>query len=631
MTEVTESTTPQRSGKADEVKSSFRLPAFLDNSITAVCIVVLLTVAVYWRIIGFSFINYDDGSNVFANPYLNPVTPQNMGYLWTHGYYDLYMPVTYTLWGLCCYFSPITQPVFVPGVGNANVNPATFHVLSLIFHTANTALVFLLLNRVVKKTWPACVGALLFALHPVQIESVAWVTGMNNLTSGFFGLLALLLYFAAVDGSARTANQSRLQYALATLFFILALLSKPTAVALPLVAAVLDWSILGHPPKRWIGLILPWVLLSIALIIITSFTSVNSQKLHLALWIRPFIAGDALAYYLSKILLPLNLSIIHSGRTMYLVKASWWGYVTWLFPFVTGLLIWKAGKSARLLQTGAIVFVLSLLPMLGLVVFYAMALSTVATRYLYLAMVGVSLAGTWFAGDERVKSPIRTGVCSLVLILLTVQTVHLLPHWQNSVTVAKAQVEVNPQDPVAQSNYAAFLVQTGKLPESIPHLKAAVKLKPKNAIYQYELGATLEDLGELSGATIALSEAVRLDPFLNEAQINLGGVMLKQGKNKEAIAPLQKAIKNAPNDFSAHYLLGIALTGANRYREAEAEFRHVLSLSSQIPQAHQALGRVLEKQGRRAEAAQVYQQILKATPEDAEATKGLSRTLSKTK
>ena len=613
-------------------KPPFRLPGFLNNPLIPGTIVVLLTLIVYGQILGFSFVNYDDGTNIFNNPYFRPVTAQSIGYLWTHGYNDLYTPVTSTIWGLCSYLFPIAQPIFVPGPGNASVNPAAFHALSLLLHSANSLLIFLLLSRVVKNSWPACVGALIFSLHPAQVESVAWVTGMNNLTSGFFGLLALCFYVAsAADRNGSSRGAAWLKYGVATLFFILALLSKPTAVAIPLVAAALDWGALGRPLKQSLRLLIPWFLLALALTVITAFTSENSQKLHLALWFRPFIAGDALAYYLSKLIWPFNLSLLNAGRTMYLVKASWWGYVTWLFPLAVGLLLRRTGQPARRLQTGVLIFVLSLLPMLGLVVFYGMALSTVASRYLYLPMLGAGLAAAWFAGSEQVKPVVRAGICGVVLIFLAIRTLSILPSWKDTLTLAKAQVEMNPSNPITQANYGAFLGQKGDLLESIRHFRAAIALKPDEADYHYELGATLEDTGDLPGALTSLRESVRLDPRVTEAQVNLGGVLLKLGQNQEAVATLKKASEIAPNDPSTGYLLGIALASVQRYPEAEAQFLHVVSISPQMAKAQQALGRVLEKQGHREQAARVYQEILKLRPEDAEAKKGLTRTQSASK
>ena len=399
-------------------------------------------------------------------------------------------------------------------------------------------------------------------------------------------------------------------------------------MAIPLIAAAIDWSLLGRSPSRWLKVLLPWTVLSLALAVITHFTSETSKKLHLALWVRPFIAGDALAYYLSKLVWPLNMSLLNAGRSMYLVQSSWWGYVTWIFPAAIGLILWRRGKTVPLLRTGALIFVLAQLPMLGFVVFYGMADSTVSSRYLYLAMLGVGAAASWFAGKDSVKPIVRTFVCGVLLFFFTSQTLRLIPSWKDSATLAQGQVRINPSDSIAQMNAGVFLGEKGKVREGLPYLRAAAKLEPNNAVYQYELGAAMEDTGDLPGALTALRESVRLDPRVTEAQVNLGGVLLKLGQNQEAVSALKKTVEIAPNDPSAGYLLGIAFASVRRYPEAEAQFLHVLSVSPQMAQAQQALGRVLEKQGRREQAARVYQEILKLRPEDAEAKKGLARTQS---
>jgi Flp pilus assembly protein TadD len=627
MTNSNRSITSENSSLGSDDKPVFRIPAVLDNPATAASIVVLVTLIIYCRILGFSFTNYDDITNVTSNPYFNPVTLKSIGYLWTHGYNELYMPVTYTVWAICTLLGPLSTPIYIPGGGNAFMNPALFHATSLLLHTANALLVFILLYRFVRHPWTACAGALLFALHPVQVESVAWVTGMNNLTSSFFGLLALWFYVQTVDVNENKAKKKIFPYLLATFFYTLALLSKPTATAIPLVAAAIEWFYFQRSPSQWLRWLLPWVLLAIGLAVITHFTSETSQKLHVAIWVRPFIAGDALAFYLAKLFFPLKLGV-NFGRSMALVQSSWWGYVTWLVPTAVGLLLWRSGKTQRPLIAGAVISVAAIVPMLGFVPYYTMEITTVSGRFLYLAMLGVGLVFAWFLGNNRIPSGIRGITCAMMFLFFTTLTVRQLPYWSDTYNLATAQIAVNPNDAASQTNYGIVKASTGNPAEAIPYFRKAIALKPENSIYQYHLGTALEDSGDMEGAATSFRESVRLDPRFTLAQVRLGGVLLKLGQNSEAIEPLQKAVEVSPNDSSAGYMLGIALASTNQYKKAEAEFRRILSLSSQMPQARQALGMVLEKQGRLAQAAQVYQEILKATPDDAEAMKGLERTQS---
>ncbi|MES2459771.1 MAG: tetratricopeptide repeat protein [Armatimonadota bacterium] len=629
MTDVkeTETAAPTRSGEAGEGKPSFRLPPFLDNPAAAACIVALLTLAVFGQVLGFSFTNYDDITNVTSNPHFNPVTPRSIGYLWTHGYNELYMPVTYAI---CAFLGPLTKPIYVPGGGNVFMEPALFHGVSLLLHTANALLVFALLYRLVRRIWPACAGALLFALHPVQVESVAWVTGMNNLTSGFFGLLALWFYVVAADKGDKKTGRARLAYVLATVFYVLALLSKPTATAVPLIAAAIDWLFLRRSPSQWLRALIPWVVLAIGLAVITRFTSETSQKINLALWVRPFIAGDALAFYLAKLVFPIKLGVNY-GRSMALVQSNWWGYVTWVVPAAVAFLLWHKGKQERLLLAGAAVFVAALVPMLGFVPYYTMEITTVSGRFLYLALLGAGMVLAWLLTNLRLPSLVRGGLCAALLLFFTTLTLRQLPYWRDTFNLATAQISINPNDAASQTNYGIVLASTGRLADAIPYFRKAIEIKPENAIYQYHLGTALEDSGDAVGAAPVLREAVRLDPRFTLAQVRLGGVLLKTGQAEAAIEPLQKAVEVSPRDASANYLLGIALAGAQRLPEAETQFRHVLTVSSEMPEARQALGRVLEKQGRHREAAQVYSEILKKSPENAEAKKGLERAQSAVK
>ncbi|MBC8102381.1 MAG: tetratricopeptide repeat protein [Cytophagales bacterium] len=609
----------------------FRRLSLLDRPFAVALALGIVTFATFFSILGFSFVNYDDGTNIFANPHLTPtVTGRGIGYLWTHGYYELYMPVTYTLWGLIAYFAPVTQPIYVPGGGNAFVSPAAFHTVSLLLHIANVLLVFALLRRVAGgRPWVAGAGALLFALHPVQVESVAWATGMNNLTSGFFGLLALCFYVAAADSSARTVRAARLRYAAATLCFVLALLSKPTAAALPLVAAVLDWGALRRPPRRWFFLLAPWVALSLALIVVTRLISETSRNVDLALWVRPFIAGDALAYYLAKLVLPLRTSI-NVGRTPGIVLGHWWGYITWLFPAVLLAALWAArGRLAHPYVTAFLLFIAAVLPTLGLIPFYGMALTTVADRYLYVAMLGPALALSWFLAPGKSAATrnamVRQVVALGVLAFCGVRTLAQIPTWKDTQTLSASMVRVNPDDAPSRTNFAITLAERGRSAEALPHFRAAVRLKPGDAVYRYHLGAALEDTGNPQEAVVFLREAVRLDPRFVVAQIRLGGALLKLRQNRDALGPLKAAVLLAPNDSAARYLLGVALSNQQRFVEAEAEFRRVLSLPAAMPRARVALGTMLAKQGRRQEAEQVYEEALRLAPDDAAAKQALKR------
>jgi len=589
----------------------------------AAFIVVAGTLLLYVRILSFSFVNYDDGTNIFHNPYVDPPSLHGLAYLWTHGYYELYMPVTYTVWALLARLAPLStgHQIYVPGAGYADIDPVAFHGLSLAIHTIDAVLVFTLLRRLLGKPWPAAAGALFFAVHPMQVESVAWVTGMNNLTSSIFGLLALLHYVIY----AQKGEKEGWRFALATIFYLLALLSKPTAVALPLIAAVLEWGLIRRPIAWWIKPLGLWAALALALVIITRFTSADTgHKIVLALWVRPFIAGDALAVYLGKVLLPLKTSII-SGRTMYLVQQSWWGYVTWLFPAALAFVLWRSGERARSLQTGVALFVAALLPMLGFVPYYIMEKTTVSDRYLYLALIGPALMLAWFAGWSRVPVTVRSVTVVLLLAALCLKTSLQLPYWHDTYTLSVAQLAVNPGDAQAQTNYAITLAEQGQIDQALPHFREAAHLAPDEPTYQYHYGATLADQGKLAEAVAPLQAAVRLSPDLTVAQARLGGTLIKLGRDAEAVTPLQAALAAAPADSANRYILSIALGNLHRYPEAEAEMQQVVAHTPTIQGAAYTLGLLQERQGKRTEAAKSYRLALSIKPDDTAAAAALAR------
>ncbi len=401
----------------------------------------LVAVAVFARLIGCGFTDWDDRGTIWGNPRLNPPSLAAVGFYWTtlgqNTPGQLYTPVTYTAWSALA--AVAGRPVDAFGL---RLQPAAFHAANVVLHATTAGLVYLLLARLSARRWPAAAGALLFALHPVQVEPVAWASGTKDVLCGLFSVAALLAYVAAVRATGR--GPRRWRYAVATASFGLAMLSKPTALMVPPMAAAVDVLLLGRPVRtvaRWLW---PWAVLMIPCVLWTRAAQPAAWASPVALWQRPLVAGDAVAFYLCKVAWPAHLGVDY-GRRPGLVVASGLAYWTWLLPAaVAAALAW--GRN-RTLAAAAGLFVLPLVPVLGLVPFEFEFYSTVADHYLYLPMLGVALAATW--GLARLPARPTAVAAGLGLAALAARSVAAEPAWQDTQSLFANALVVNPRSFVA--------------------------------------------------------------------------------------------------------------------------------------------------------------------------------------
>ncbi len=511
-------------------------------------LLVLLAAMVYSLVPTQDFVALDDDRMVYTNPLYNPLTPAHLLQFWQHPYEEVYRPLAYTYWAGVVELAHLPAPISVFGDGTTALDPHIFHAASLLLHLINTALVFSLLRLLVKHEWAAGGGALVFALHPVQVEAVAWISAMHELLCGTFSLLALrqyLIFTMCVTSSAQVQSRRR-YYGWATLFFLLALFSKPTAAAVPLVAWILG-HVFGSLSHRACGRTLAlWLAVAALWIPITVSTQTGRvTDLSVPLWGRPLVAGDTLAFYLYKLLLPVNLSVDY-GRSPQYVLGHAWGYLTWLLPLLLGALVWWCRQRLPWLIASFGIFVAFLLPVLGFLPFVYQHYSTVADRYLYLALLGPSLAVahllTWCRG--RLILLTCAGVALLLASLSFMQTLV----WYNSQTLLEQALSVNPNIGPEQLNYGLLLAHQGKAPEATLHLQQALRLGIDDPTTRSTLALLLTQQGRTEEAVSQMQEVIRLTPNDVNAYINLAGLLAIEGKYAEAVSRYQQALRIVPGN-----------------------------------------------------------------------------------
>lgn len=594
------------------------------GAVAAVVLLVAVTAAVFGRVYAHGFLAYDDSQHVSENPLLDPVTWRSVGEFWQRPYFGLYIPLSYTFFAAEA--SIARQPL--PDGIRSDPNPLVFHLGNLALHVACVLLVFVILRRLFRHDGAACAGALLFALHPVQVESVAWISETRGVLCGLFSLLAVWQYLVFADASG-TRKSAACHYAAATAAFVLALLCKPTAVAVPLVAGALAFGILRRSLRRILASLIPWLALSAAWVVLTKVQQPDADLPFVAdVWARFLLAGDALAFYLIKLIVPLRC-VPDYGHAPQWVMGQWWFYVGWALP-VAGLVVLTRMKDRRIWLTVAAVFVAWLLPVLGLVPFSFQRISTVADRYLYLAMLGPALALGWFLATRWNRRTIAVAGTALGLlgVLSFVQT----GYWRDDESLTAHTLQVNPRSVLARQHRGFLLARDDRHDEAIEWYRAALADYPTHPELYLSLATSLDALGQSDEAIRFARGALEEHPRWSLVRFKLAELLRRQGVIEEAVGQYRTALQHDPDCAVAHLqwgklLLDRAGTDA-AIEEAVEHLREALDDVHTRVQAHVDLGRAMEASGKPDRARHHYQAALQWRPHDVVARYNLANLLA---
>ncbi len=507
----------------------------------AVWALIGIVAIVFARTLGQGFSPWDDSIAVYANPYLDPVTPANIAHFWTQPYQGLYIPLAYTIFSA---LALLGHSAAVDPATGSHFQAAPFHLANIALHCGNVVLVYMILRTLVGRDVPTALGAFLFGLHPLQVESVAWIPELRGLSSAFFLLLAIWWYisYARATREGRDARYRYTRYALAVLAGVLAMLCKPTAVSLPLILFALDRWLIARPTLRCLRSSALFVVPGALIVLLTHAAQPVAASVTPPLLQRPFVAGDALAFYIVKLIAPFQLAIVY-GRTPSAVLQAWWGHLTWLLPAGLAVALWvKRAAYPWLLAAGTVSFA-ALLPNLGLAPFVFQYYSTVADRYAYLALLGPALALAYLLA--RVPPRAAREVAMAVLACLALLCVIQQGYWDNSLTLWGHAVEVSGSD-TAYVNYGLQQIDNGMRYAAMDSLRHAILLNPKNPDAYAELGTALLAVGRAPQAAAALRKSISLRPDNAEAHYKLGVAYAELGKQQDALTQFGAQIRLLP-------------------------------------------------------------------------------------
>ena len=500
------------------------------------------------------FTNWDDRNTIVDNKWLNPPSWDHLAHSWDPRppvYMDIYIPLTYTVWSGVAAVSYV--PVEDPET-RSHLNPWMFHGVNVLVHVCSVLLVFQILKLLVRRPWIAAAGAALYAVHPVQVEPVGWTSGLKDVLCGCMGLLAIWQYmlFALQDQSeqSRSVRQPIFRFFLsshylaATIAFLLAMLSKPSGIVVPLLVIIIDQALIRRPLFKTAISTAPWLLLAIPFVLIGRSAQTGAYLTYITpLAYRPLIALDSLAFYLYKLFFPLHLTITYGRRPEVVIARHWYAF-TWIAPVAVVIALWIWRRKAPWLIAAVGVYWLAVLPVLGLVPFDFQSLSTVADHYLYLAMLGPAIAAAFLLLKVRQK---WIGVI-VVLILLTLATRSFLQArtWENGLALYNHAIAVKPTECGPYNN----------------------------------LGLTYEGMHDYGSAIATFTNGLQHSPHCVQIETNLAMLLGNDGKLDEAErlfddAKLQVAVNSPQGKLIQHGLKEIA--------RARAEGRSSITIEKSEP------------------------------------------------
>jgi tetratricopeptide (TPR) repeat protein len=547
-----------------------------------VCLgLVVVTWAVFGQTLTHDFVNFDDHVYVYENPLVTRgLTTEGIIGAFTHTHARNWHPLTTLSHMLDCQLY--------------GLNASGHHLTNVILHTISVLLLFLVLKQMTGAFWQSAFVAALFAIHPLHVESVAWIAERKDVLSAVFFMLTLAAY------AHYARSPSALRYLLVALLFAFGLMSKPMLVTLPFVLLLLDYWPLGRigGQKSEVGSRLPRLItekiplfalsaLSCIATLLTQRQGPNAIDQLPFLW-RLNNSFVSYVTYIWQMLWPTRLAMFypHPNNRLPLVE------VTVAIALLVGisLLVIYMRRTKPYLVTGWFWYLGMLVPVIGLV---QVGEQAHADRYTYLPQIGLYIIIAWTVGDLLLESALRVrraliGVIAAIAILtLGVRAFGQASYWKNSETLWNHTLAVTGENDVAHNNLGFLFLRRGELDKAISEFQAALNIRSKSTETHYSLGAALiqSNLGNAFArkqlwdeAINHLQEAVRLRPDYADAYFNLGSVLFQQGRLDQAIAQWQKALAIRPTDAEAHRRVASALRKQGKLKEAIAEYEQALNV-----------------------------------------------------
>ena len=579
-----------------------------------------VVLAVHWPVLSAQALCFDDSQFLVDNPLVRNPSIASARRLFA----EVLEPST-----VQGYYLPLsmTSLMLDYALGGRPDDLTAFHRTSLALHAANTVLVVVLLGTLFQRLWPAVLAGLLFGIHPLTVEPVAWIGERKTLLAAFFALWCLVAYARFVSvGRWRWLVVTWAAYALATL-------SKPTAVPLPLVLLLLDYWPLRRLSRGAVVEKIPLFLVGGVMATITTISHSRTAGLMLPEALSglqvPLLICHNIVFYLQKIVWPLGLSPAYAPpEPMSLSNPAVLAAV--IGTCALAIILLCSLRRTRALLTGFLVFVVVILPTLGLLQY---SWVTASDKYVYLPAVGFLLILTWAlvriwdpAGPERRSTRRRAALLLAAVVLAAMETGatrHHLRHWRDTETLARHMIHLVPQLPVPHYHLGHTLHMRNHPTEAAKEYREAIRLHPSYPEAHNNLGLLLHEQGHVEEAVKHFSAALGFESRYLPAHVNLVNGLRTLGQHEQAVAACRRALHTSPTYARLHNALGVALAEAGKMQEAESAYRAALRLDPARADACANLGLLLLEKGETQQAINVYRQALALAPRDAHAHNNL--------
>jgi protein O-mannosyl-transferase len=563
----------------------------------AVCL-ALVTLGVFWHAVANGFVNVDDHRYVFENPYVQDgLTAASVCWAFTTFETSNWHPLTWL---------SLEADAQLSGTG-----PRGFHRTNVLLHAANAVLLFVALRCLTGRVWPAGLVAALFALHPLHVESVAWVSERKDVLSTFFWMLALIAYAWYV----RRPGWRR--YFAVVTALVLGLLAKPMLVSLPFVLLLLDyWPLRRSGMRRLVWEKAPLFVVAAASCVVTYYAQSHGaiqSFSDFSLAARAANAVVAYATYLRKMVWPHDLAAFYphprDGLPPWQIAAA-----AVLLAAISGCVLALARRQPYLL-VGWLWYLGTLVPVIGLV---QVGVQGMADRYTYVPLIGCFLMVAWGLADlavwgrSQIALPALGGVALIGCAVLSWLQV---TYWRNSIRLWEHTLQVTTRNAFAHQNLGAAFVEEGKEAEAMRQFEACLQADPRNGSAHHSLGVLLANAGRGEEAIQHLQTAIELIPRYWMAHTSLGALLARQGKLEEADQQFARACQINPNNPEAYDQWGTVLVRLGRLDEAVTRYRRAIQLAPEVVQYHCDLALALHRQGNRGAADLQYQEALRLDPD----------------
>ena len=552
---------------------------------------------VYAAVLRFGFVSYDDPVYLATNPNVRDgITASGIVWAFTRSFAGNWYPLTWISHMLDCQLF--------------GLDASGHHFTNLLLHTAATLLLFAVLKRITHARWPSAFVAALFAIHPLHVESVAWIAERKDVLSAFFWMATLWTYSRYVE------RPGRARYLWTLVAFALGLMAKPMLVTLPVILMLLDYWPFAR--GRRLKEKLPFFALSAGVSVITYLAHAQAKAV-LSLETTPAAlrienALVSYAVYIGKMFWPSGLAVFYPYPKERLTIAA-------ACAALALVAVTIAARRRPYLLVGWLWFLVTLAPVIGLI---QAGLQARADRYMYLPMIGLAIMIAWGGAELLHSRPqAQIALAAAALVACSAVTWTQVAYWQDGVTLFQRAVDVTGDNYVARFNLAHDLRERGDTGGAIRQLQEAVRIQPDSGFAHNELGELLGKQGQLDEALVQLRQAEVSLPDDAALHYRLGILLGTAGHAQQAADELSQSIRLDPNNADAHRNLGISLAMMERLPEALAEFRTAVNLNPDDANARFNYGVALVNSGQTREAVEQLQEAVRLQPNFAEARAAL--------